>query len=284
MGAGALSSMLSTYDPATLLSVAIGIATVTFILALLASIAQEPHTAVTKIATEKAREMPFAKVFKEVVWADKQVRLFFILIMFTFVGTLAQDVFLEPYGGLVLGMDIGETAQLTVFWGLGLMAAMLLAGTVLIKQLGHMLVLRIGLISSVVVFIGIIVAGVAGSIALFRILVLVMGAGTGLAGAGMLTIIINFTSSLRAGLLLGVWGVANQVGRALGSLMGGGVVEVMQSFTNGNNFVSYATVFALEVVFLFIALLLSYRLDFIQSRALKEEERLGIIDTVATTD
>ena len=284
MGAGAIGSMLSAYDPARLLAVAIGIATVTFLLALVAAIIQEPLTTAAEAATEKAREMPFAQVFKEIVWADRQVRLFFVLIMFAFVGTLAQDVFLEPYGGLVLGMDVGQTAQLTVFWGLGLMAAMLLAGAVLINWLGFMQVLRIGLIVNILVFIGIILVGVVESVTLFRVLVLVMGAATGLAGAGMLTIIINFTSSLRAGMLLGVWGVANQVGRALGSLMGGSVVELMQTLTGGNNFVSYTAVFALEIVMLVAALGLSYRLDVTQSRAQEEEDSLSPMGALAMVD
>ncbi len=274
IGAGALSGVLSAYNAAQLMSVAIAIATITFVLALIAAIVQEPRTEKTAIATAKARAMPFSKVFKEVVWADRQVRLFFFLIMFAFVGTLAQDVFLEPYGGLVLDMDIGETAALTQFWGVGLIISMLISGWILIRWLGYMRVLRIGLIVSVVVFTGIIAAGAVGNVNLFRILVLVMGLGTGLAGAGMLSIIINFTSNLRAGLLLGVWGFANQLGRALGSLMAGGVVDIMLRVTGNNAFVSYATVFVLEIVMLIVALYLSYRLDVTISRAKIEEERV----------
>ncbi len=274
MGAGVIGQLLGAYDAAQLLSVAVGIAVVTFIMTLLGVSLQEPRSSTTEIATEQARAMPFSKVFKEIVWADKQVRLFFILIMFVFVGTLAQDVFLEPYGGLVLGMDVGATTQLTVFWGLGLIAGMLLSGIILIKWLGHMRVLRIGLVANMLVFIGIIVAGLGGNLGLFRSLVLVMGFSTGLAGAGMLTIIINFTSYLRAGLLLGVWGVANQLGRALGSLMGGGVVDIMQGVTNGNAFLSYATVFAIEVGMLVIAFLLSYRLNLKETKAQNEEQQI----------
>jgi cytochrome bd-type quinol oxidase subunit 2 len=91
-----------------------------------------------------------------------------------------------------------------------------------------------------------------------------------MAGAGMLTIVINFTSLLRAGLLLGVWGVANQLGRAAGSLMGGTVVAAVEGLT-GSSFTAYATVFALEIGMLLVALFLSYRLDVAASRAKAEE-------------
>lgn len=278
-GAGIIGQLLGTYNAAQLMMVAIGLATVAFVLALVAVVGQEPQTAEIRESAAIARDTSFRQTLREIVLADPQVRLFFVLVMFVFIGTLAQDVFLEPYGALVLGMDVGQTTQLTVFWGLGLMVAMLVSGWVLIRWLGHMTVLRIGLIISMVVFAGIIFSGAGGNVGLFRILVLVMGLGTGMAGAGMLTMVINFTSLLRAGLLLGVWGVANQLGRAAGSLMGGGVVASVQGIT-GNAFTAYAAVFAIEIGMLLVALLLSYRLDIQASRA-KEEELAAVGALVA---
>jgi hypothetical protein len=35
------------------------------------------------------------------------------------LGTQIQDVLMEPYAGLVLGMDVAATTRLTMFWGLG---------------------------------------------------------------------------------------------------------------------------------------------------------------------
>ncbi len=271
LGAGIIGQLLSTYNPAQLMMVAVGLATLAFVLSIVAVLGAEPRPDYLEATADMARQTPFSQVMREIVFKDKQVLLFFVLVMFAFVGTLAQDVFLEPYGALVLGMDIGETTQLTVFWGLGLMASMLLSGWVLIRWLGYMVVLRMGLIMSILVFIGLIAAGTAGSVTLFRVLVLVMGIGTGMAGAGMLTIVINFTSVLRAGVLLGVWGVANQLGRATGSLMGGGVVAGVSGLT-GSNFSAYAAVFVMEIGMLLVALFLSYRLDIEASRAKEEEE------------
>ncbi len=283
MGAGGLGKALEVFDPARLVSVTIGAVTVAFILATFAALGQERRSETASEATEKARRMPFAKVLREVVLPDPQVRLFFILILFTFVGTLAQDVLLEPYGALALGMPVGETTRLTAFWGLGVMASMLISGTILIKFLGYLKVLRIGLVASLLVFVGVIAAGVVGNTGLFKGLVVVMGLGTGLAGAGLMTGFISFTTSIRAGLLMGVWGMANLLGRAFGSLMGGAVVDVMQSVTGGNALVSYSTVFGLEVVMLVIALGLSFRLDIAASRA-QLEERKELQRAVAAAD
>ena len=272
MGAGGLGSALEVYDPARLIQVSIGVAIVVLVLATFAALGQEPRSETVEVAAEKAREMPFGQVLRKYVFADPQVRLFFTLVFFTFVGTLAQDVLLEPYGALVLGMEVGETTRLTAFWGVGVMISMLLAGTVLIKWLGFMTVMRVGIISSALVFVGVIVSGALGNPGLFQGLVLVMGLGTGLAGAGMLTGVITFTTVIRAGMLLGVWGVANMIGHAFGSLMGGAVVDLMRAIT-GDAFIAYATVFAIEVIFLLVALYLSTRLSMDASKAYAEEHQ-----------
>jgi BCD family chlorophyll transporter-like MFS transporter len=190
-------------------------------------------------------------------------------VLFTFIGTLAQDVLLEPYGALVLGMPVGQTTRLTAYWGLGVMAAMLVSGLFLIRWLGYLNALRAGIVASLLAFVGLIAAGATGSESLFRGLIVVMGLGTGLAGAGMLTGVLNFTTAVRAGLLMGVWGMANLLGKAAGSLIGGSVVDVMQALT-GSALAAYGTVFALEIVMLAISLALSFRLDIAASRAQRE--------------
>lgn len=273
-GAGGLGKALETYDAARLVNVALGVAVIVFFLAIFAALWQEPRSKKHAVAAEKARQIPFKVVLKEYVLADKQVRLFFLLVFFTFVGTLAQDVLLEPYGALVLNMPVGDTTRLTMYWGLGVMISMLLSGAILLKWLGYLRLMRIGMISSIVVFVGLIVAGLMGNPGLFKGLVFVMGLGTGLAGAGMLTGVISFTTAIRAGMLMGVWGVANMVGHAFGSLMGGGIVDAVRALTGGNAFAAYATVFALEVVVLVVALVLSTRLDMEVSQARIEESRV----------
>jgi BCD family chlorophyll transporter-like MFS transporter len=273
-GAGGLGGALENYEPTRLITVSIGVATIFLVLAVIAALGQEPRDSASKTATDTARKIPFPQVLREIVLADKQVRLFFTLVIFTFVGTLAQDVLLEPYGALVLDMSVGDTTRLTMFWGIGVMISMLLSGIILLKVLGYMAVMRTGIIASMLVFIGVIISGAVGNPGLFNLLVLFMGLGTGLAGAGMLAGLINFTTPVRAGLLMGVWGVANQVGHAFGSLMGGSVVDIMRAITNNNSLIAYTTVFGLEVVFLGIAFYLSTRLQVSESRAREEQESL----------
>jgi BCD family chlorophyll transporter-like MFS transporter len=266
-GAGALGSALEVYDPAKLVSVTVGAAVAVFVLALLGAIRQEPELAAE--AADRARSQDFFKTVKEIVLPDPQVRLFFLIVMFTFIGTLAQDDFLEPYGALVLNMEVGETTRLTAFWGVGVLISMLLSGLFLIKWLGFMRLMRIGMVASVLVFIGVIVAGIMGNPGMFQSLVFVMGLGTGLAGAGMLSGVISFTTSIRAGLLMGVWEMANLLGKAAGGLLGGIIIDLMR-LAFGNAFPAYATLFGLEVVVLIVALVLTTRLDIGKAKAQEE--------------
>lgn len=281
MGAGFIGKALETYEPVRLISVATGVAVAIFLLASFAALGQEPRNQIVETASEQARKMPFQKVLREVVFADPQVRILFTLVIFTFIGTLAQDALLEPYGALVLGMSVGDTTRLTMYWGLGVLASMLMSGLFLIKWLGYMKLMRAGIIASIVVFIGLIVTGLMGNAGIFKSLVFVMGLGTGLAGAGMLSAIISFTTPIRAGMLMGVWGVANMVGHAVGNLTGGILVDSVR-FATGNAFFAYSSLFAMEAVMLAYALYLSTKLYTNTSRAHTEESE--ILSAVASAD
>jgi BCD family chlorophyll transporter-like MFS transporter len=271
VGAGVIKGALKTYDPATLTGVALGVAGAVLLLAILGSIRQEPKGIVTQVAAEKAREVKFSEAFRKVVLADPQVRLFFGIVVLTFVGTLAQDVLLEPFGGLVLGMEVGETTGLTQFWGIGVLLSMLASGLFLLKALGHMRVMRAGMILSALAFLGPIIAGLTANLGLLKGAVFVMGLGTGLAGAGMLSGVMNFTTKIRAGMLLGVWGVANMTGHAFGSLLGGGIVDSVRALS-GDILLAYASVFGLEIVLLLTAFSLTFRLHVEEARASIEEK------------
>jgi BCD family chlorophyll transporter-like MFS transporter len=271
MGAGALGAALRDFDPARLTSIALVTMLVVLTLTVLATVGQEANLKTTVAAVNRARAMPFRQALQELVLADAQVRTFFTLILFAFIGTLAQDVLLEPFGGLVLGMSPSATTRLTAFWGVGVLLAMLLSGTLLLRFLPFLTVLRIGLIASALAFGSVVGLAVSGNADLFRYFVFAMGFGTGIAGAGMLTGLAHFTTTVRAGMLMGVWGMANLLGRAAGSIIGGVVVESLQ-WATGSAAIGYTTVFAIEVVMLLVALRLSFRLQIDQSAARREEQ------------
>jgi len=89
----------------------------------------------------------------------------------------------------------------------------------------------------------------------------------------MLSGVVSFTTPIRAGMLMGVWGVANMVGHAVGNLLGGTIVDVMRLAT-GSALIAYSTLFGMEAIMLLVALYLSTRLDVNASQASREEREL----------
>ena len=155
-GSVVLGNIFSTFTFERLLRVVIGVGVISAVVTVLSIVFQEPRRPETVVESQQARQFTFWYTFKTYIWPDRQIRLFFFFVMLTVVGTLAQDVILEPYAALVLNMDVGQTTRLTAIWGTGTLLAMLASGGWLIKRVGYQPVLKIGLWLGVLVFIGLI--------------------------------------------------------------------------------------------------------------------------------
>lgn len=273
-GAIGLGRALDPFSIERLVAVAFGVAIVAFLLAGIAVVRNEPRRAITQAAVQKARQTSFVETFRTLVWQDRQARLFFVFVMLAIIGTQTQEILLEPYGALVLDMSVAETTRLTSLWGTGAILSMALAGSWLLKRFGYRIMLRVGLSTNIVVFLGIIGAGVLGSTGLFRGLVLALGVGTGLAFAGAMAAVIDFTTVVRAGFLMGVWGAASELGEATGNLAGGAIVDTVRALT-GDPLLAYGAVFMLESVLLVGALVLLGRINVGESVALNEASHEG---------
>ncbi|MCA9933420.1 MAG: BCD family MFS transporter [Ardenticatenaceae bacterium] len=284
-GAGIVGKALQPYSAERLTAVVVTVGVLAAVLSILAAIRQEPRTEAVRKATQEAQSASFGETFRTVLWNDPMVRLFFFIVTLTLLGTQMQDVLLEPYGGLVFGLDVGQTTQLTMFWGLGTLLSILLAGIFLLKLLGLQRVFRIGLGVVILLFPGIVLAGALQNANLLRLFVVGLGLGTGLSAASLLAYTVEFTTLKRAGLMVGVWGVGHQLGRALASMIGGALVDGMQALTNNNHLVAYGTAFMLEAVLLVGAFIVIDKLDMTASQAAQESELIATGNTaVAATD
>ena len=85
--------------------------------------------------TKKSQNHPtFTMVWNEFT-SDQKVRRFFLALA---IGTIAfsmQDVILEPYGGEILNMSVGETTLLTTFSSSGAFLAFGVAAWILNKSI-----------------------------------------------------------------------------------------------------------------------------------------------------
>ncbi len=280
-GAIGLGRMLEPFTIDRLISIVFGVALIGFVFAGVAVVRQEPRRPLTRAAAEKSRQMPFLQTFRSLIWQDRQARLFFIFVMLSIVGTQTQDILLEPYGALVLDMTVSQTTRLTSLWGAGAIVSLALSGAWLLKRFGYRALLRVGLLANTAVFLGLIGAGLMGSVGMFRGLVMVLGLGTGLAFAGALAAVIDFTTAVRAGFLMGVWGAAAELGEASGNILGGFIVDTIRAAT-GSPLAAYGTVFVLEGVMLVAAVILLSRISIQDSVALNEASHEG--DLLTTED
>ena len=149
--------------------------------------------------------------------------------------------------------------------------AMLAAGLGLIQRYGYLAVLRGGLGITIAVFVSLIGAGWLQQPMVFQGLVLLLGLGSGLAAAGLLTAVVEQTTAARAGTLMGIWGMAHESGEALGGLLGGSVVDLVLLLSGDNAWLAYSTVFALEAGVLVGALVLVGRVRIATPAAVSDE-------------
>jgi len=269
IGAVMLGRLLDPFSTSRLIIVVLGVVLSASILAILSVSFQEPRKSEVEAEIETSKKVPFLETFKTMVWADPQIRRFFIFVMLTVVGTLRQDVLLEPYAALVLGLSVAKTSTLTAIWGGGTLLSMAAAAGWLIKKFGYEKVVRVGLFLGIAIFTGLILTGYFGLTNLFLVFVFLLGVSTGLSASGMLTAVIEFTTAARAGLLMGVWGVAHNLGQALGSMLSGATVDLVRAL-DGNAMTAYGIVFALEGFLLLLALGLLNRVSIRESRILSE--------------
>ncbi|MBI5957739.1 MAG: BCD family MFS transporter [Chloroflexi bacterium] len=280
-GALTLGRLLEPFDADRLVWVATSVMVAYVMLATFAVLGQEPSRLDIEIVARKVTEAGFWRTVRDEIGRDPAARRFFVLVVISVLGTLAQDVLLEPYGALALGMSVSQTTRLSAVWGTGTLLAMLSAGLWLIRWAGYWPVLRAGLRLNMAVFVGLILAGALEQMALFWGLVFALGLGTGLAMAGLLTAVIEYTTFARAGLLMGVWGTAAELGQAGGMLMSGVVVDLMRALTGQDVLIAYGTVFALESALLGVALRLSFR---VRVPAAQDQSAPGVhLDEVYST-
>jgi MFS transporter, BCD family, chlorophyll transporter len=270
IAAGLVGLALRPYSAERLTLVVLIVTGVAVVLSVIAAWNQEPRTEAQRDAAARARATPFWSSFTTLVWTDPQARRFVGVITLTLLGTQMQDVLMEPYAGLVLGMDVAATTQLTMFWGLGALVSILLSGLVLIRWLGLARLFRLGILLLIPLFGVIVLAGVLKQVWLLQGGVLALGLATGLSAASLLGQTVAFTSPKSAGLLLGVWGVGHLLGRALANLFGAGLVDLLNLITGHQALLAYGTAFLVEALLLVWALLAFRRLHIESARVFAE--------------
>jgi BCD family chlorophyll transporter-like MFS transporter len=214
-------AILRDFSPARLIQVIQGAAVATMILNTLALWKQETRRPARFNSQAPAEQsMTFGQAWQvHLEGGGARLRLVAIAL-----GTLAfgmQDVLLEPYGGQILGMNVGETTWLTATMAAGGLLGFGLASAILNRGADPAKMAMLGAVAGIPAFSSVILSGATQSIPLFASGTLLIGFGAGVFSHGTLTMTMNQASKDQAGLALGAWGAVQATAAGVAVAMGG---------------------------------------------------------------
>lgn len=251
-----LSRLLQTYTHQTLQSAFWVVGLLAFLLGGIGLVNLEKRTAALSLVDpERASWL----VYTRAVTANPQARRFFLYLILLLTAILGQDILLEPYGAEAFGLSVSATTRITSIWGGCVLLALLLAGF-LENRLSKRQMAVISSWGAAASFALIALSGLLRSTSLFYSGVILLGLATGVSTVSNLALMLDMTLIGKVGLLIGAWGMANALSRALGAVIGGVVRDLVTQLSRSALY-GYVVVFSLETLILLVSLLLLRRID-----------------------
>jgi BCD family chlorophyll transporter-like MFS transporter len=255
----AFGVLLAKFDQIHLIQVVQAAAMLTMVLNVIALWKQEPRD---PAYTRNAAPAPaFGEVWRSYASQGKTLRFLAAVALGTAAFNM-QDIILEPYGGQVLHLGVGQTTLLTAALAAGTLCAFALAGRLLARGADPCRLAGYGVLVGVVAFALVIFAAPLGNAALFRLGTPLIGFGTGLFACGTLAVAMDRDRLGHNGLALGAWGAAQATAAGLGIACGGalrdGISALAMRGALGDALATpaagYGFVYLLEILLLFVTL------------------------------
>ncbi|MEB3307724.1 MAG: BCD family MFS transporter [Cyanobacteriota bacterium] len=242
-------------------------------LTLVATVGMEPPRRVrSSPADPQLRDdsITLAKAW-QLISSSRQVLVFFGFLMLFTLGLFLQDPILESYGAEVFGMPIAATASLNALWGVGTLVGLLLAGLWIVPRLGKLAAARLGCQLIVITLVLLLLSGLTAQVPILRMVMLLFGLAAGIGTNSALVLMLDLTIPQAAGTFVGVWGLAQALSRALGKVVGGGLLDLgrvlQQNVELANSvYLPFAVVITVEILVAAGALLVLSRLNLRQFR------------------
>ena len=253
-------ALLADYSPGRLIRVIQGAAVITVVLNVVAMWKQETRD--RERARSLAPKPQFRESWKSFVQGQQAVRRLAVIALGT-MGFGMADVILEPYGGHILGLSVSETTKLTAMLAGGGLLGFALASRVLSRGMDPLLMAWYGLLAGIPAFAAIIYAAPGDSPAYLVVGIVLTGFGAGLFGHGTLTATMRAAPKEQTGLALGAWGAVQATAAGCAIAAGGVIRDILIALPMDSLFgpaTAYMAVFALELLFLGLALVAVYPL------------------------
>jgi MFS transporter, BCD family, chlorophyll transporter len=259
-----LGRLLADFQPTRLVQVIQGLAVITLLLNVVALWKQEARRPANTRSTLPRGD--FAASWQAFA-ADRTTRRLLIGLGLGAAGFAMQDVLLEPYGGQVLGLDVGETTALSALWSAGMLAGFALAARLLARHADAHRMAACGALVGIVAFTLVVLSAPLASVALLCAGAAGIGCGGGLFAVDTLIAVMGLArkdvDSSTSGLALGAWGAVQASAAGVAILFSGvirdGVGAAAMAGRLGAGLASHATgysmVWHIEIALLFATLI-----------------------------
>lgn len=256
----AFGALLADFNAVKLIKVIQGAAVVTLVFNVLALWQQEVRD---PGRTDPALPRPsFNTTWQSFIRQGRVLRLLIAIGLGTAAFSM-QDILLEPYGGQILGLTVGETTALTALLaggtllGLGLAARRLGRGAEPHRLAGW------GAVSGLAAFALVILSAPLESALLFRAGTTLIGFGGGLFAVGTLTAIMALAQGAHSGVAIGAWGAVQACCAGGAIALGGALRDIVSEMATTGTLgpvltgpaVGYGAVYHLEILLLFATLI-----------------------------
>ncbi len=138
--------------------------------------------------------------------APRRTRRLLVALGLGAAGFSMQDILLEPYGGQVLGLTVGQTTALSALWSAGMIAGFAVAGRSLDRGADPHKLAAYGVLAGIAAFAVVVMSAPLASAQLLCIGAGGIGFGGGLFAVGTLIAAMGLAQGGNSGLALGAWG------------------------------------------------------------------------------
>ena len=257
--------LLADFSQLQLIKVIQGAAVLTIVLNMIALWKQEVRS---KAVADRSRPRPrFRETWQQFIRSGRTKR-FLVMVALGAAAFSMQDILLEPYGGQIMGLSVGDTTMLTALLAGGTLGGFALAAHFLTRGADPFRIAAVGALFGIAAFSAVIFAAPLDSALVFRAGTTLIGFGGGLFSVGTLTAAMGMEyadgapAGIESGLALGAWGAVHATATGLAIAMGGAVRDVTSALaTNGmlgpaltGPSTGYMFVYHIEIALLFATL------------------------------
>lgn len=263
---GIASRFLDPYSPARLAAV-VGVAvSLAFALSVVAIAGVERVQPALLGGTNRPAtpELPFARVLG-LLWRHESTRRFTLFVFVSMLAFSAEELLLEPFGGVVFGLTPGGSARLSGAMHGGSVLGMLLVAVAVtgLRRGSPRSWVTGGCLACAGALVALGLGGLAGGTFPVVPVVFVLGVANGayaIAAIGSMLDLAGAAGDGREGVRMGLWGGAQAIAQAAGGVAGTAAIDLLRPLM-GHPAAAYACVFTAQAVLFTAAALISRSLE-----------------------